>query len=203
MGHDPSVCRQAPAHFSEMAAHSEDSKGKPTENPGHFGGSPTLRHNRLADALLVSQRETKRQPTILREPPPTQRLIFYYWTYKTNGMHLFLPNVPVVQAGFREICSVAQATSCCGSRQVRWFAPVCGIQQLQISLGPPAVPFYRFFFGCEGSPAKIDYRQNIGYPCSNLSTGRPSCDHWNAWQSSKDRPGPKQKSRSSSMHAWQ
>ena len=27
-------------------------------------------------------------------------------------------------------------------------------------LGPPVVPFYRFFFG-EGSPAKIDYRQKI------------------------------------------
>ena len=26
-------------------------------------------------------------------------------------------------------------------------------------LGPPKVPFYRFFFGWEGSPTKIDYRK--------------------------------------------
>ena len=26
-------------------------------------------------------------------------------------------------------------------------------------IGPPVVPFYRFFFGWEGSPTKVDYRK--------------------------------------------
>ena len=33
------------------------------------------------------------------------------------------------------------------------------------------MPFYPFFG--EGSPTKIDYRKNKGYPYSNLSTGGP------------------------------
>ena len=28
-------------------------------------------------------------------------------------------------------------------------------------LGPPVAPFYRFFFGWEGSPTKIDYRKML------------------------------------------
>ena len=50
-------------------------------------------------------------------------------------------------------------------------------QQATVHLGPPVVPFYRFFLG-EGSP-KIDYRKkkrkkHIGYPDFNLSSGGPS-----------------------------
>ena len=40
-----------------------------------------------------------------------------------------------------------------------------------LQLGPPVVPFHRFFFGWEGSPTKINYRKKRWYPCSNLSTG--------------------------------
>ena len=43
-----------------------------------------------------------------------------------------------------------------------------GSLQLLLLLGPPVVPFYPFLG--EGSPTKIDYRRNIGYLYSNLST---------------------------------
>ena len=41
----------------------------------------------------------------------------------------------------------------------------------EFCLGFAVVPFYPFLG--EGSPTKIDYRQKIGYPYSNLSAGGP------------------------------
>ena len=43
----------------------------------------------------------------------------------------------------------------------------------QDTLRSPSSALSHFFFGWEGSPTKIDYRNKIGYPYSNLSTGGP------------------------------
>ena len=37
-------------------------------------------------------------------------------------------------------------------------------------IGPPVVPFYPVLGGGFGCPTKVDYRNTIGYPYSNLST---------------------------------
>ena len=41
-------------------------------------------------------------------------------------------------------------------------SPCCAGSVFRTHPGPPVAPFYRFFFGWEGSPTKIDYRTRMG-----------------------------------------
>ena len=64
--------------------------------------------------------------------------------------------------------------SCCEILQEASYRNMCKTSLFVVGaeipvLGPPVVPFYRFFLG-EGSPTKIDYRKRSRVPtCSNLS----------------------------------
>ena len=91
-------------------------------------------------------------------------------------------------AGTRTWPTTAGSPRAAPSRKARKAAAVCAARRAPARLwslscsvarytsrSPRIVPFYRFFFGWEGSPTKIDYRRK-GTPY-NLYTGGPRLKH--------------------------